>query len=160
MSSSGQIDRNLSRGVAALADPGGCWPRPARTVSGAFHCRVAVQSQRVSASSGQRRWLAPVVPECAAVIFGDFNFFLSFTGYSGFLRLFTMRGRHPNDQMQGSAIHSWSDFSRPVPLRCCHLFRDRPLRQILAYHCDDCRRLAGASWAATAAATALPAMPA
>ncbi|MGB2068981.1 MAG: GFA family protein [Candidatus Puniceispirillaceae bacterium] len=27
-----------------------------------------------------------------------------------------------------------------------------PLRQILACHCDDCRRLAGASWAATAAA--------
>ena len=26
-----------------------------------------------------------------------------------------------------------------------------PLRQILASHCDDCRRLAGASWAATAA---------
>lgn len=26
-----------------------------------------------------------------------------------------------------------------------------PLRQILACHCDDCRRLAGASWAATAA---------
>ena len=27
-----------------------------------------------------------------------------------------------------------------------------PLRKILACHCDDCRRLAGASWAATAAA--------
>ena len=26
------------------------------------------------------------------------------------------------------------------------------LRQILASHCDDCRRLAGALWAATAAA--------
>ena len=50
-----KLTGNLSRGVAALADPGGCWPRPARTVSGAFHCRVAVQSQRVSASSGQRR---------------------------------------------------------------------------------------------------------
>ena len=25
-----------------------------------------------------------------------------------------------------------------------------PLRQILACHCDDCRRLAGASWATTA----------